>query len=82
MRGYWTPMTVKDLIAKLSELQEDLTVVTDLHSEYSEVVDVRQIEGRENGGYVSRVYPNRSISDARQYVFVGTKFYDVDVDED
>ena len=65
-------MTVKDLIAKLSELPGDLVVVTDLHSEYSEVVEARQIEGRENGGYVSRPYPSRTITDTRPYAYVGT----------
>lgn len=64
-------MTVKELIVRLQQEQQDMTVVTDLHSEYSEVVEVMKIIAFENGGYVSKARTHEQELKEHGYVYVG-----------
>jgi len=47
-------MTVRELIKKLEKMPQGHTVLVDLHSEYTDQVQLALIEAYENGGYVSR----------------------------
>jgi hypothetical protein len=68
-------MTVKELIEKLQSLPQNHEVITDLHSEYSEVETVKLMQGYENGGYVSRPYPHRGEVPltTHGYVYIGVR---------
>lgn len=49
-------MTVRDLIARLAELPQDVPVVCHFHSEYGEVRSANTLHLVENGGYYSTPY--------------------------
>ena len=53
-------MTCEQLIALLKQQPPQMTAVVDLHSEFAEVTQVERFVGQENGGYVSRAYPDAS----------------------
>ena len=64
-------MTVEEAIAKLKTLPPKHELVTDLHSEYTADVEIELITGVENGGYVSRRYPDSKAHRAHGYVRIG-----------
>ena len=63
-------MTVQELITQLSGLPSHLTVITDLHSEWTEISGSTLIEGYENGGYISRPYDDRGKHRTHLYVHI------------
>ena len=65
-------MTVKELIEELQKQPSHMTVVVDLHSEYSTPESVTRIIGYENGGYVSssRGTPEEKLKE-HGYVHIG-----------
>lgn len=68
-------MTVAELIAKLQTVPPGLEVVTDLHSEWSNVECVALVTGFDNGGYVSQPYRTIDQSKVHGYVYIGTSDY-------
>lgn len=68
-------MTVKELIQLLEKEPPNMTVVTDLHSEYAPIEGVFKIEGFDNGGYVSapRYATEATKLSVHGYVYVGVR---------
>ena len=65
-------MTVRELIEELGKMPPNHRVVTDYHSEYSDVETVELIVGYNNGGYVSRPYSNEDKLKSHGFVRVST----------
>lgn len=54
-------MTVKELIKRLQEMPQDMDVIVDLHSDYTEVVGVEVINvlGKHGGCNFTNYYPTQ-----------------------
>ena len=64
-------MTVKELMAELDQFNPNLTVIIPLHSDYSTDVTVGEMEGFDNGGYISRPYRVVDQAKVKNYVVIG-----------
>lgn len=66
-------MTIKELKVELEKVDENLTVVSELHSEYTENIEVRVMEGYDNGGYISHPYRYHGFQEhkVKNYLYIG-----------
>jgi hypothetical protein len=64
-------MTVGRLRELLANYPDDAVVVSDMHSQFSDISEIESFEAFENGGYWSKVYNPTDRAKAKRVVYIG-----------